>query len=67
MTTHKAVKPHSGRVGTSDSKTEKPVALTVKIDSQTYMRLSVLRARDRKTAQDILTEALMAFLDREGA
>jgi hypothetical protein len=46
---------------------EKPVALTLKIDSDTYMRLSVLRARERRTAQDILTEALQDYLDRAGA
>lgn len=43
---------------------EKPVALTVKIDSDTYVRLSTLRARERKTAQEILTEALQGYLDR---
>jgi predicted transcriptional regulator len=50
----------------SAPKAEKPVALTLKTDSQTYMRLSMLRARDRKTAQEILTEALRAYLDRAG-
>jgi len=62
MTTKKAIK-----VQRPKPKAEKPVALTLKIDSQTYLRLCVLRARDRKTAQDILTEALIALLDREGA
>jgi len=46
---------------------EKPVALTVKIDSKTYVRLSMVRATERKTAQEILTEALNAYLDRAGA
>jgi len=46
---------------------EKPVALTVKIDSKTYVRLSTLRAKERKTAQQILTEALTAYLDGTGA
>jgi hypothetical protein len=50
----------------SASNAEKPIALTLKTDSQTYMRMSVLRARDRKTAQQILTEALRAYLDRAG-
>ncbi len=40
------------------------VALTLKLDSKTYMRLSVLRARERKTAQEILTDALNMYLDR---
>ena len=52
---------------TAKVRAEKPVALTLKIDSQTYQRLSVLRAKDRKTAQDILSEALMVYLDRAGA
>jgi hypothetical protein len=54
---------------TTDKKTaaEKPVALTVKIDGRTYVRLSTLRAKERKTAQDILTEALKAYLDRAGS
>lgn len=60
MRTKKAIKARG-----ANPNVEKPVALTVKIDSQTYMRLSALRARDRKTAQDILTDALMAYLDRE--
>ena len=43
------------------------VALTLKIDSDTYIRLSTFRAKERKTAQDILTEALKTYLDRVGA
>ena len=46
---------------------EKPIALTVKIDSKTYVRLSTLRAKERKTAQEILTEALNTYLDQAGA
>jgi hypothetical protein len=46
---------------------QKPVALTVKIDGETYVRLSMLRARERLTAQEILTQALNAYLDRAGA
>lgn len=44
----------------------KPVALTLKIDQEMYIRLSILRARDRKTAQDILVEALAAHLQKVG-
>lgn len=44
--------------------TEKPVAITLKIDTETYARLGTLGANGRKTAQDILTEALRAYLDR---
>ena len=43
---------------------EKPVALTVKIDTDTYVRLSTVRARERRTAQEILTTALREYLDR---
>ena len=42
---------------------EKPVALTVKIDAQTYLRLSTLRAIQRRTHQDILNDALGRYLD----
>lgn len=46
---------------------DKPVALTLKVDGSTYVRLSTLRAKQRTTAQEILSEALEAYLDREGA
>jgi len=49
---------------TEKAVSEKLVALTVKIESEMYVRLSLLRARERKTAQEILTEALAAYLDR---
>jgi predicted transcriptional regulator len=45
----------------------KPVALTVKIDDDTYVRLARLRASQRRTHQDILKQALEEYLDREGA
>ena len=51
----------------SQAEPERPVALTLKVDSAMYVRLSALRARKRKTAQDILTEALKAYLDRARA
>jgi len=46
---------------------EKPVALTLKVDSDTYVRLSVLRATQRRTSQEILQQALAEYLDRAGA
>lgn len=49
------------------AQSEKLVALTLKIDRATYLRLSTLRAKERKTAQDILSEALDAYLDRTKA
>lgn len=45
---------------------EKPVALTLKIDHDTFIRLSALRARDRITAQEILLTALEAHLKKAG-
>jgi predicted transcriptional regulator len=41
------------------------VALTLKVDSKLYVRLSTYRAKTRQTAQDILTEALRQYLARE--
>ena len=43
------------------------IALTVKVDERTYVRLSTLRARERKTVQDILVEAIKAYLALSGA
>jgi predicted transcriptional regulator len=43
------------------------VALTVKVDSKLYVKLSTHRAKTRQTAQEILTEALRQYLAREGA
>ncbi len=42
----------------------KPVALTVKVDDATYVRLCTLGAIQRRTNQDILREALHDYLDR---
>ncbi len=47
--------------------TEKPVALTVKVDSKTYVRLCTLGATQRRTNQDLLNEAVQQYLDRERA
>lgn len=64
MGTKKPNSPKEAKSKTPPSEVERPVALTLKIDSKTYMRLSMLRAKERKTAQDILTEALRAYLDQ---
>lgn len=58
---------HTGarRAGTSAG--EKPVALTLKVDGKTYVRLSTLRATQRRTNQDILDQALKEYLARAGA
>ena len=46
---------------------QKPVALTVKVDAETYQRLSTLRGAQRRTNQDILLDALEQYLDRVDA
>jgi hypothetical protein len=49
------------------TKPTKPVALTLKVDSGLYVRLSTLRATQRRTSQDILQQALEEYLERIGA
>ena len=46
---------------------DKPIALTLKIDGDMYVRLSTLRAKERRTHQEILKQALEEYLDRVGA
>jgi hypothetical protein len=46
---------------------QKPVALTLKVDSQTYKRLRILGATQLRTNQDILQEALQEYLERAKA
>lgn len=46
---------------------QEPVALTLKVDSKTYVRLSMLGATQRRTHQDIMREAVEQYLDRAGA
>jgi hypothetical protein len=48
----------------ADPPKSKPVALTLKVDDQTYVRLCTLGATQRRTNQDILREALHEYLDR---
>jgi hypothetical protein len=57
-----SLKPNSARVATSPK--SKPVALTVKVDDKTYVRLCTLGATQRRTNQDILREALHDYLER---
>jgi hypothetical protein len=52
------------RLARSESKQEKPVALTLKVDGRTYVRLCTLGATQRRTNQDILREAVEQYLDR---
>jgi hypothetical protein len=46
---------------------EKPRALTLKVDNKLYVRLRMLGARQLRTHQDILEDALKEYLTREGA
>jgi hypothetical protein len=50
-----------------EAKQERPVALTLKVDGKTYVRLCTLGATVRRTNQDILREAVQQYLDRVGA
>jgi len=38
----------------------------LKLDGKTYIRLSTLRATQRRTHQDIMREAVEQYLDRVG-
>jgi len=57
------------RSETAGAKTanETPVALTLKVDQSTYVRLCTLGATERRTNQDILRQALQEYLDRAKA
>ena len=56
------VKPQSSKTAA-----DKPIALTLKIDGNMYVRLATLRAKERRTHQEILKQALEEYLDRVGA
>lgn len=58
---------HRGAKRGESTATEKPVALTLKVDGGLYLRLSTLRATQRRTNQDILERALREYLTRAGA
>ncbi len=60
----KVSKAAKSKSSTGQHQPDKLVALTLKIDSKTYLRLSTLRATQRKSAQDILSEALKTYLDQ---
>ncbi len=55
------------RVGATEPEQEKPVALTLKVDGKTFVRLCTLGGTQRRTKQDLLQQALREFLDRAGA
>jgi Ribbon-helix-helix protein, copG family len=56
-----------GRRSANAGEHEKPIALTLKIDGKTYERLTTLRAKQRRTHQDILKDALRQYLEKAGA
>jgi hypothetical protein len=69
-TTKAGMRPGSTKTKSDQSAivlSEKPVALTVKVDDKTYIRLCTLGATQRRTNQDILREAVQQYLDRIGA
>ena len=57
----------AGAKKAGDASDEKLVALTLKVDHGTYVRLCTLGATKRRTNQDILSQALQEFLDRVGS
>ena len=59
--------PRSRAAGAKKAGDEKPVALTLKVDHATYVRLCTLGATERRTNQDILQQALQEYLDRAGS
>jgi len=65
--THRSSGKHTGARRASSSAGEKPVALTLKVDGETYVRLSTFRATQRRKTQDILEQALKEYLTRAGA
>jgi predicted transcriptional regulator len=56
-------KPRTKKVETDDS----PAAMTLRLDADTFMRLSILRAKTRRSAQELMFEALQEYLKRQGA
>jgi hypothetical protein len=59
------VKPRHSQ--TDAATADKPIALTLKIDSDLYVRWATLRAKERRSHQEILKQALEEYLDRVGA
>jgi hypothetical protein len=68
MTTRKSgrspIKPLRRQVVGKPASDTKPVALTVKVNQATYVRLCTLGATQRRTNQDLLQEAIQQYLDR---
>jgi hypothetical protein len=67
MTTKKPSTPAKPKQSRKASTPDDAVALTLKVDEKTYVRLCTLRAKERSTTQEILSEALDQYLKRLGA
>jgi hypothetical protein len=70
VATKKASSPAKSKKSSQTASTETdrgPVPLTLKVDEKTYVRLCTLRAKERTTTQEILSEALQEYLKRVGA
>ena len=67
MATKKASAPAKPKQSRRASTPDDAVALTLKVDKKTYVRLCTLRAKERRTTQEILNEALQDYLKRSGA
>jgi hypothetical protein len=66
-TTRRSQAQVSGARAAGSPAEDKPVALTLKVDQSTYVRLCTFGANERKTNQEILKRALEEYLDRAGA
>jgi len=64
--TRRSHRQAAGARTAGDARDEKLVALTLKVDHGTYIRLCTLGATERRTNQDILEQALEEYLDRSG-
>ena len=67
MATKKASTSAKPKQSRKASTPDDAVALTLKVDEKTYVRLCTLRAKERSTTQEILNDALLEHLKRLGA
>ena len=58
---------HAGSPTSAGSKLTETIAVTVRLDHETYVRMKVHGARNRRTNQDILVEALHRYLKEHDA
>jgi predicted DNA-binding protein len=62
---HSPARPLTAACGSSkEASNAKPIALTVKVDEKTHVRLRTLGATQRRTKQDLMKEAIQQYLDR---